>query len=190
MRYAWHLAPYRRNAHARSPSRHTPDPQFPLARDTVHHLRASRIREVANAGIGLPTCCRSGSANPTRSHPTRPRRRARALAGGATFYTHNLGIAPLRGALADYVGTLHGATRIENVAVTSAGVNGLMLAAQLIAGPGDRVVAVTPLWPNLVEIPKILGASVETVSLDYGPHGWTLDVDKLLAALTRPARAR
>ena len=36
---------------------------------------------------------------------------SRALADGATFYTHNLGIAPLREALADYVGKLHGATR-------------------------------------------------------------------------------
>ncbi|CAG2159633.1 pyridoxal phosphate-dependent aminotransferase [Cupriavidus numazuensis] len=173
-----------------SPSRHTPDPQIPLARDTVRHLRASRIREVANAGIGLPDVLPFWFGESDQVTPDFVRdAAARALAGGATFYTHNLGIAPLRSALADYVGALHGATRIENVAVTSAGVNGLMLAAQLIAGPGDRVVAVTPLWPNLVEIPKILGASVETVSLDYGPHGWTLDVDKLLAALTPGTRA-
>ncbi|MNS57210.1 Aspartate aminotransferase [compost metagenome] len=84
---------------------------------------------------------------------------------------------------------LHGDTPVGNVAVTSAGVNALMLAAQLVTGPGDRVVAVTPLWPNLVEIPRILGATVETVTLDYGPHGWALDVDKLLAALTPGTRA-
>jgi aspartate/methionine/tyrosine aminotransferase len=59
-----------------------------------------------------------------------------------------------------------------------------MLAAQLVVGAGDRVVAVTPLWPNLVEIPKILGAHVETVALDYGERGWQLDVEQLLAALT------
>ncbi len=53
---------------------------------------------------------------------------------------------------------LHGATTPDHIAVTSAGVNALMLASQLVAGAGDRVVAVTPLWPNLVEIPKILGA--------------------------------
>ena len=27
-----------------------------------------------------------------------------------------------------------------------------MLAAQLLLEPGDRVVAITPLWPNLTEI--------------------------------------
>ena len=59
-----------------------------------------------------------------------------------------------------------------------------MLAAQLVVGAGDRVVAVTPLWPNLVEIPKILGAHVETVALGYGERGWQLDLEQLLAALT------
>ncbi len=54
-------------------------------------------------------------------------------------------------------------TRPAEIAVTSAGVNALMLATQLVAGASDRVAAVTPLWPNLVEIPKILGATVETV---------------------------
>jgi aspartate/methionine/tyrosine aminotransferase len=49
-------------------------------------------------------------------------------------------------------------------------------------------VAVTPLWPNLVEIPKILGATVETVALTYGTDGWTLDLDRLLAALTPGTR--
>jgi aspartate/methionine/tyrosine aminotransferase len=58
-----------------------------------------------------------------------------------------------------------------------------------VAGPGDRVVAVTPLWPNLVEIPKILGADVSCVPLQYGDAGWTLDLDRLLAALEPGTRA-
>jgi aspartate/methionine/tyrosine aminotransferase len=65
----------------------------------------------------------------------------------------------------------------------------LMLATQAIVGPGDRVVAVTPLWPNLVEIPKILGATVDCVPLDFGVRGWTLDVDRLLARLAPGTRA-
>ena len=64
-----------------------------------------------------------------------------------------------------------------------------MLAAQLVVVAGDRVVAVTPLWPNLVEIPKILGADVETVALGYGERGWQLDVEQLLAALTPDTKA-
>jgi aspartate/methionine/tyrosine aminotransferase len=161
----------------------------PAARDAVRTLRASRIREVANAGFGVPDVLPFWFGESDRITPDFIRDAAvAALARGATFYTHNLGIAPLRSVLADYVTGLHGRTAMDHVAVTSAGVNALMLAAQLVVGPGDRAVAVTPLWPNVVEIPKILGAQVETVSLDYGAHGWTLDVDKLLAALTPDTR--
>jgi aspartate/methionine/tyrosine aminotransferase len=59
----------------------------------------------------------------------------------------------------------------------------LMLTAQALIGHRDRVVAVTPLWPNLVEIPKILGAEVETVGLRFTPQGWVLDLEQLLHAL-------
>jgi aspartate/methionine/tyrosine aminotransferase len=63
-----------------------------------------------------------------------------------------------------------------------------MLLSQLIINPGDRVVAVTPLWPNLVEIPKILGAEVVKVPLRFGAT-WELDVQQLLDALTPGTRA-
>jgi aspartate/methionine/tyrosine aminotransferase len=163
---------------------HAPD-----ARDAVRALRPSQIREVANAGLGVPDVLPFWFGESDRVTPPFIRDAAsRALADGATFYTHNLGIAPLREALGRYVSGLHGATSAEHIAVTSAGVNALMLASQLVVGAGDRVVAVTPLWPNLVEIPKILGASVETVSLTYGDDGWTLDLDRLLAALTPSTR--
>jgi aspartate/methionine/tyrosine aminotransferase len=160
-------------------------PSIPNARDAVRALRPSQIREVANAGFGVDDVLPFWFGESDRVTPAFIRDAASAaLSAGATFYTHNLGIAPLRAALASYVSELHGATSPEQVAVTSAGVNALMLAAQLVVGAGDRVVAVTPLWPNLVEIPKILGAHVETVALTYGEHGWQLDVAQLLTALT------
>ncbi|MFM0228344.1 pyridoxal phosphate-dependent aminotransferase [Paraburkholderia dipogonis] len=162
-----------------------PVPSIPNARDAVRALRPSQIREVANAGFGVDDVLPFWFGESDRVTPAFIRDAASAaLAAGATFYTHNLGIAPLRAALAGYVGELHGATSPEHIAVTSAGVNALMLAAQLVVGAGDRVVAVTPLWPNLVEIPKILGAHVETVALVYGERGWQLDLEQLLAALT------
>ncbi|MBB5445877.1 MULTISPECIES: pyridoxal phosphate-dependent aminotransferase [unclassified Paraburkholderia] len=162
-----------------------PVPSIPIARDAVRALRPSQIREVANAGFGVDDVLPFWFGESDRVTPAFIRDAASAaLAAGATFYTHNLGIAPLRAALAGYVSELHGATSPEHVAVTSAGVNALMLAAQLVVGGGDRVVAVTPLWPNLVEIPKILGAHVETVALGYGERGWELDVGQLLTALT------
>ncbi len=165
-------------------------PATPFARQAVQALRSSKIREVANAAMGLPDVLPFWFGESDQQTPRFIRDAASAaLAEGATFYTHNLGIAPLRGAIAEYVTVLHGATSPDHIAVTSAGVNALMLASQLVVGAGDRVVALTPLWPNLVEIPKILGATVETVSLDYGPRGFTLDLDRLLAALTPDTRA-
>lgn len=161
----------------------------PAARSTVRALRASLIRDVANAGFGVPDVLPFWFGESDRVTPAFIRDAAcAALRDGATFYTHNLGTASLRDAIAAYVSARHGATSADTIAVTSSGVSALMLAAQMLVGSGDRVVAVTPLWPNLVEIPKILGAHVECVPLGHGGAGWQLDVDRLLAALTPDTR--
>ncbi|RQT38285.1 pyridoxal phosphate-dependent aminotransferase [Burkholderia contaminans] len=161
----------------------------PAARDAVHALRPSLIREVANAGFGVPDMLPFWFGESDRVTPDFIRdAAAAALRDGATFYTHNLGTAPLRDAIASYVSARHSATAADTVAVTSSGVSALMLVAQMLVGPGERVVAVTPLWPNLVEIPKILGAQVECVPLGYGDAGWQLDVGRLLAALKPDTR--
>ena len=112
-----------------------------------------------------------------------------SIAAGELFYTHNLGIPELREALAAYVSRLHRPSAPDQLAVTSAGVNALMLASQLLVDPGDRVVEVVPLWPNLQEIPKILGAEVVTVALEFSPDGWTLDLQKLIDELRPGTRA-
>jgi aspartate/methionine/tyrosine aminotransferase len=64
-----------------------------------------------------------------------------------------------------------------------------MLVSQLLLDPGDRVVEVVPLWPNLQEIPRILGATVATVALEFSPEGWKLDLERLLAQLKPGTRA-
>ncbi|RJF97439.1 pyridoxal phosphate-dependent aminotransferase [Noviherbaspirillum saxi] len=161
----------------------------PAARPVVQSLGASRIREVANAGIGLTGVLPFWFGEPDQVTPTFIRDAAKsALDAGDTFYTHNFGIPPLREAIAGYVSALHRPVDAGRIAVTSAGVSALMLLSQLIVNPGDRVVAVTPLWPNLVEIPKILGAEVVTVPLRFG-QTWELDVQQLLDTLTPGTRA-
>jgi aspartate/methionine/tyrosine aminotransferase len=162
----------------------------PNARLAVQQLRASKIREVANAAIGRDDIAAFWFGESDEVTPEFIRQAAiDALAAGDTFYTHNLGILELREAIAAYVTRLHRASTVDNIAVTNSGMSALMLAAQAIAGHGDRVVAVTPLWPNLVEIPKILGAQVETLALDFTPMGWRLDVARLLEVLRPGTRA-
>jgi aspartate/methionine/tyrosine aminotransferase len=51
------------------------------------------------------------------------------------------------------------------------------------------VVEVVPLWPNLQEIPRILGATVSTVALEFSPGGWRLDLESLLGELRPGTRA-
>ena len=161
-----------------------------VARDAVRALRASKIREVANAGMGRTDVLAFWFGEPDEVTPAFIRQAGiDALNAGETFYTHNLGIPELREAISGYVSRLHRPAGIDRVAVTNSGMSALMLTTQALIGPGDRVVAVTPLWPNLVEIPKIIGADVECVELRFGPAGWTLDLDTLLRALTPGTRA-
>jgi aspartate/methionine/tyrosine aminotransferase len=156
----------------------------------VRALTASKIRELVNEGLGKPDVLPFWVGEPDEATPELIRRAGMdSIAAGEVFYSHNLGIPELREALAAYVTRLHRRTDPESIAATSAGVNALMLASQLLVDPGDRVVEVVPLWPNLQEIPKILGARVETVPLEFSPEGWRLDLDRLLDALEPGTRA-
>src|ERR1700687_3820046 len=162
----------------------------PFARNTVRSLVASQIREVANAGLGDPDILAFWFGEPDEVTPAYIRDAAvAALAAGETFYTQNFGIPDLREAIAGYVSRLHRPIAMANVAVTASGMSALMLTIEALINPGDRVVCVTPLWPNLTEIPKILGAEVVRVPLSFDRDGWTLDVERLLAALTPGTRA-
>jgi len=164
-----------------------------LARDSLRAIAGSRIREVANAAMGATDLLAFWFGEPATPAPAFVVEAAKAaLDANDTFYLPNLGITDLRAELAGYVDRLHpsSAAATDRIAVTSSGVAALMLASQALLSPGDRVVAVVPLWPNLTSIAAVLGARVQTVALtvDAATGGWTLDLDRLLAALTPDTR--
>ena len=160
------------------------------ARPAVRALTASKIRELYNEGIGRSDVLAFWVGEPDEPTPGFIRKAGTdSIAAGEVFYTHNLGIPELREALASYVSRLHTKVDPGCIAVTTAGVNALMLASQLIVDPGEHVVEVVPLWPNLLEIPKILGARVTTVPLAFSPSGWRLDLGRLIDALEPGTRA-
>lgn len=163
----------------------------PAPRQEVQDLRISKIREVANAGMGRDDILAFWFGEGDQPTPEFIRTAASdALLSGRTFYTHNLGRPELRQSLSRYLTGLHGAPVAEDrIAVTSAGVSALMLAAQLVLSPGDRTVVAGPIWPNVVEIPKILSGSVEVVAVESAQGRWRLDMDRLMAALTPDTRA-
>jgi aspartate aminotransferase len=112
-----------------------------------------------------------------------------SLRAGDTFYSHGRGIVAMRAALSDYLERLYGRPVAEDrIALTSSGMNGVMLLAQALVGPGDSVVSVSPCWPNLLRALAIAGAEVRTVTLAPGEAGWTLDLDALFAACDATTR--
>jgi aspartate/methionine/tyrosine aminotransferase len=96
--------------------------ETPLAaRAAVQALSASKIRELYNEGIGRKDVLAFWVGEPDQPTPEFIRAAAaESLAAGEVFYTHNLGIPELRGALAAYLSRLHRPTAENQVAVTSA----------------------------------------------------------------------
>jgi aspartate aminotransferase len=115
---------------------------------------------------------------------------ARAIRDGHVFYTHQNGIPELRETLADYL-TVLGREPIgpENITVTFSGMNAIMLAIQLSCEVGDNLIAIDPVWPNAGGMARLVGAQVRSVRMDHGQGGWTLDPDKVVAAMDARTRA-
>jgi aspartate/methionine/tyrosine aminotransferase len=154
-------------------------------RSAILNLEESKIREVANAGMGRADVLAFWFGESDEATPEFIREAAiESLRKGETFYAHNLGLPELREAIATYATRLHGAVKAERIAVTSGGVNALMLAVQALVDAGDEVVAVTPVWPNLTAQPQIMGADLKRVSLVPKEGAWTLDLQRLLDAIT------
>jgi aspartate/methionine/tyrosine aminotransferase len=154
-------------------------------RQTLINLEESRIREVANAGLGRADVLAFWFGESDEVTPDFIRQAAiESLQKGETFYSHNLGLPELRDAVADYMSALHGDVASNRIAITSGGVNALMLAVQALVDAGDQVVAVTPVWPNLTAQPLILGADLRCFSLQPQGGSWKLDLQALLAQVT------
>lgn len=155
-------------------------------RSIIQSLEESKIREVANAGLGREGVLPFWFGESDEVTPEFIRQAAIAsLQEGETFYSHNLGLPALREAVAQHASRLHQPIAAERIGITAGGVNALMLACQTLLDAGDEVVAVTPVWPNLTAQPRIMGAHVNCVSLAPDALGaWQLDLQKLLEAVT------
>lgn len=147
----------------------------------IRDLPVSAIREVANPGIGRADLIPLWFGEGDLVTPEFVREAAiRSLAAGETFYEPNRGIPALRAALVAYLTRLYARPfETGHVTVTSSGLNALMIAAQTVLEPGDEVVALSPVWPNLEAIPRILRADVRPVPLEPEAGGWRLDLERL-----------
>jgi aspartate/methionine/tyrosine aminotransferase len=115
---------------------------------------------------------------------------AQALAAGETFYTWQRGIPELRDALARYHARLYGRDfSPEEFFVTGSGMQSIQITLAMTAGEGDEVIIPTPAWPNAAAAAGITGARPVPVPMNFGNQGWTLDLDRLAAAVSSRTRA-
>jgi aspartate/methionine/tyrosine aminotransferase len=158
-------------------------------RKLIQNLAGSRIREVVHSAMDEPNILKFWFGE--SDEVTHPAVRAAAMVSieaGETFYTSNLGLTELRESVAAYMARLHGSESnpigVSRIAITSGGVNGLMLAAQMLIDARDEVVCVTPIWPNLPQQAIIMGANVKALPLDTNAGEWKLNINKLCEAIT------
>ncbi|WP_445003761.1 pyridoxal phosphate-dependent aminotransferase [Halomonas mongoliensis] len=98
-----------------------------------------------------------------------------ALSAGHTRYTPAAGLPALREAIAGHYAEHFGAeVDPRRILVTPGASGALLLASQLLAGPGDRVLMADPNYPCNRHFMALAGAEVDAVPV--GPEsGWQLD---------------
>jgi aspartate aminotransferase len=116
---------------------------------------------------------------------------AQGLAAGETFYTWQRGIPELRRALADYTARLYGiACGVDRITVTTGGMQAILIACQVLLDPGDNIVIVSPIWPNITSATKLMRGEPKYVALDRQKNGgWKLDLQRLFDACDERTRA-
>ncbi|CDZ34131.1 Aspartate transaminase [Neorhizobium galegae bv. officinalis] len=108
-----------------------------------------------------------------------------ALLAGETFYTWTQGIPTLRESILRYYQRHYGRDlSVDNIYVTGSGMQSIVLAIQTVASAGDEIVYLSPAWPNVVNAIGVSEAKPVTVELGFTDGRWTLDIDRLKAAIT------
>ena len=154
-------------------------------RDKIAELRVSPIAAISALGMGDPEVVSLWYGEGDLPTPDFiGEAAAAALRAGHTFYTYKAGLPELRETIATYLSGLYGcAVAAERVAVTSSGMTALMLVAQALIDPGDNLVVVAPVWPNIAAAVSIMNGEPRLIGLDPAPGGgWRLDLEKLFAA--------
>lgn len=114
----------------------------------------------------------------------------RALADGATFYTHQRGLPELRESLAAYYERQFGRPfDPEGFCVTGSGMQGIQISLRLAVGPGEEILVPSPIWPNVVGAAIAQGSRPVAVPFREEGGRFNLEVADLEAALTPATRA-
>ncbi len=164
-----------------------------MIRPLIESLPASRIREVANAGIGRADVLKFWFGEGDQVTPAFIREAAKAaLDAGQTFYNHNLGIEELRDELAAYANRLHvprATGDVDRIAVTSAGVHALVTDRPDLIEPGrPRCHRHAGLAEPDRDAPDHERRSRASAAGRAATAAWSLDLQRLLDAATPGTR--
>jgi aspartate aminotransferase len=166
-------------------------------RPAIRTLEPSGITKVTALGLGNPDILPLWFGETDLVTPQFIRQAAiRALEDGRTFYTNARGILPLREAIRDFhQRTLGADIGLERITVPGAAMLAVVTALQMVCERGDNVVIVSPIWPNIFQATRVVGAEPRLVRLDedWSPDSisgrWHLDLDKLFDACDGATRA-
>jgi aspartate/methionine/tyrosine aminotransferase len=154
-------------------------------------IAPSRIRAIAALADQHPGTLRLFYGEDTLPTPGFIKAAAqRGLDADLTYYAPNAGYPWLRQAIAAQVADLHGVALdpTAEVVVTASGMVALHLACLATLGPGDSALVVTPLWPNIPAAVRLAGASTVEVPMTFSEAGYSLDFDRLGAAVRPDTR--
>lgn len=162
-------------------------------RPVIRALEPSGITKVTALGLGNPDVLPLWFGETDLNTPDFIKDAAiQALADNKTFYTNARGIQPLREA----IGAFHKRTvgvepGLDRITIFGAAMLAVTSALQMTCETGDNIVIVSPIWPNIFQAAKVVGAQPRLVRLDedWENGRWSLDLDKLFAACDARTKA-
>jgi aspartate aminotransferase len=163
-----------------------------LSRAVAHDLSETGISEVAMTVFGDPDVVPLWFGEGDLVTPDFVRDAAeQALHGGETFYTWQRGLPDLRRTLSAYTERLYGIKcGPERISVTTGGMQAILLCCQLLLDPGDNIVIVSPIWPNITSAARLVRGEPKYVALDRAKDGtFSLDLQKVFDAVDDRTRA-
>src|SRR5262249_49084923 len=163
-----------------------------LSRAIADDLSETAIAEVAMSVFGDPDVVPLWFGEGDLVTPPFVREAAaQGLQAGETFYTWQRGLPELRAALSAYTERLYGIKcPPSRISVTTGGMQAILLSCQLLLDPGDNIVIVSPIWPNITSATRLARGEPKYVALDRGKDGsWKLDLQKVFDAVDSRTRA-
>ena len=114
---------------------------------------------------------------------------SQAMAAGHTFYTHTAGYSELREAIADKVFELHGASYAADEVIATVGATAAIFTAiRACVGAGDNAIVIEPAYALFSNAVIVAGAEPRAVPLQRSGTRFTLDLDRVRAAIDAHTR--